>query len=474
MDNKLIRVRIAPSPTGYFHIGTARTALFNYLFAKHTGGKFILRIEDTDLERSEKRFEQNIFESMHWLGLIPDESPEIGGEYGPYRQTERLDIYEKYIQKLLDQDSAYYCFCTKEELEIERIAQQKSGQAPKYNGKCRARNAKSGGEVIRFRIPEEKVSFTDLIRHKVEFDGSLIGDIAIAKNERAPLYNFAVVVDDYEMKISHVIRGEDHIGNTPKQIFIQKALGFTEPIYAHLPLILDTSRAKISKRYSAVSMDDYHRDGFLPEALLNFMALLGWHPQDDKEILTIDEIIKNFSLERVQKSGAIFDIEKLKWMNSQYIKKINNAELIDKVFETYSETKNQFSGFNSSQLSKIAALAKERMETLKDFSENVAVFLATGDYAADLLVWKQTPKDTIKSNLIEIKSTLENYSDEFIKYELEKIIAPIANVRGKGETFWPLRVALSGRDKSPGPLEIIEVLGKNETLVRITAAISKL
>src|SRR3989338_1267749 len=296
-----IRVRIAPSPTGFLHIGTARTALFNWLFAKKEGGLFVLRVEDTDLERSDSKYERDIIENLEWLGLVWDEgplaapenkigelpfssqSPKYKGDFGPYRQSERLDVYEKHLKKLLDENLAYYCYCSKEELEAERQSMLAQGLPPRYSGKCRAK-PKSGEnlQLIRFKVSEAKLSFTDLIRGKIAFDTSLIGDIAIAKDLKSPLYNFAVVIDDYEMKISHVIRGEDHIANTPKQILLQKALGFSLPQYAHLPLILDSDRSKMSKRYLATSIKDYRDQGYLPEALVNFMALLGWHPAPEK------------------------------------------------------------------------------------------------------------------------------------------------------------------------------------------------
>ncbi len=474
-ESENIRVRIAPSPTGYFHVGTAHTALFNYLFAKKMNGKFILRIEDTDLERSDIKFEKNIFDGMRWLGLVADESPEVGGPFVLYRQTERLDIYEKYLKQLLNQDLAYYCSCTKEELEAERQNQEKLDLAPKYSGKCRFKNAKSGGQVIRFKIPEEKVSFKDVIRGEITFDGSLIGDIAIAKDLRTPLYNFAVVVDDYEMKISHVIRGEDHIGNTPKQIFIQKSLGFNHPQYAHLPLILDEKRAKLSKRFAAVSIDDYRKAGFLPEAFINFMALLGWHPEDDKEVMSLETIIKEFSLERIQKAGAIFNKEKLLWINGQYIKNCDNAELLSRINSFYPELENSFNKFNLDQKNKLLSLAKERMHTLADFKEVSSIFFVIGEYASSLLVWKKSNKEAAKNNLLLLRNKFSALENElFIKSELEKILKQLGDEIGRGDIFWPLRVALSGQETSPGPVEIMEILGREESLARIKKAIEAL
>jgi glutamyl-tRNA synthetase len=323
-----IRVRIAPAPTGYMHIGTARTALFNYLFAKKHEGTFILRIEDTDVEKSKKEFEKDIMENLKWLGIEWDEGPDIGGDFGPYRQSERRGIYEKYLKKLLEEKKAYFCFCTKEELEAEKQFQLSIGQPPKYSGKCanladekvKEFLAKRKPFVIRFKVPIKKVEFDDLIRGHLEFDSSLLGDIIIAKDFKKPLYNFSCVIDDYEMKISHVIRGEDHLSNTPKQILIQEAFGFPQPKYAHLPLILGPDRSKLSKRHGAISIFEYRKQGYLPEALINFMAFLGWHPGTERYIYSMAALIKDFSLERIQKAGAVFNIKRLDFLNGFYIR----------------------------------------------------------------------------------------------------------------------------------------------------------
>lgn len=458
-----IRVRIAPSPTGPLHIGTARTALFNWLFAMNQGGKFILRIEDTDLERSDPKFEKDIIDSLKWLGLDWDEEL--------YRQSERLDIYEKYLKKLLDQDNAYYCDCSKMELEKERQEQLSRGEAPKYSGKCRNKNvAPRQAQLIRFKVPEEKISFLDLIRGEITFDMSLVGDIAIAKSLRAPLYNFAVVVDDAEMKISHVIRGEDHIANTPKQILLQRVLGLKTPKYAHLPLILDPDRSKMSKRYSATSVQEYKKLGYLPEALVNFMALLGWHLKEDQEIFSRKELIKEFSLNRVQKSGAVFNIEKLDWLNSQYIKNSSKEQLWDGLKDIFGEEL-----LSSKMADKLIDLSRERLTKLSDFKIINDFFFDLPDYQPALLIWKNTPKEKTLENLKKVKeiskSTLEH---EFNKKSLDIYIMPFANNAGRGEVLWPLRVAVSGKDKSPGPFEIMDVLGKEETLKRIDIAIQKL
>ncbi len=472
--NNKPRVRIAPSPTGNLHVGTARTALFNWLYAKSTGGTFVLRIEDTDLERSDPKFETNIIEGLKWLGLTWDEGPEVGGPYGPYRQSERIETYEKYINELLAKGLAYYCTCEKDELEAERTGMLSQGIAPKYSGKCRDKKHPTG-EVIRFIIPESKISFNDLIRGSIEFDGALLGDIAIAKNPRTPLYNFAVVIDDYEMKITDVIRGEDHIANTPKQLFIQKALGFEPPNYAHLPLILDEDRAKMSKRFSATSIDEYKQDGYLPKAIINFLSLLGWHPEDDKELMNADEIIGKFTLERVQKAGAVFNVQKLRWINSHYIKTENNSEIWRLISSIYPELSQKLQKFDIKMIESAIELSKNRMETLKDFEKESSFIFELQPYDPKLLIWKDADQKIIKENLEMIFNAIESVAaDNFSKNNLDEIIKKIAEDRGRGEVFWPLRVALSGLDKSPGPVEIAEVLGKNETIKRVKMAIEKL
>jgi len=459
-----IRVRIAPSPTGYLHIGTARTALFNYLFARRNGGKFILRIEDTDLERSDPKYEADIIEGLKWLGLTWDESVT--------RQSERLDIYEKYINKLLADGSAYYCFCSKEELEEKRKIMLAQGLPPKYDRKCAALSYEESGKkraageanVIRMRISETVVSFNDLIRGKITFDGALIGDIAIAKDPRTPLYNFAVAVDDEEMEISHVIRGEDHIANTPKQIFIQKALGFKQPEYAHLPLILNPDRSKMSKRHLDTSIKDYRGQGYLAEALVNFVALLGWHPKDDREILSLDELAKEFDIGQAQKAGAVFNVEKLDWMNAQYIKKLTDKELADRL-----------DAKPTRQNLKIIALTRERMKKLSDFKKLSRFFYELPDYDPKLLIWKTAQHVEILKNIGMLSEALSEVKEKgFTKEKLAEVLMPLAEKQGRGETFWPLRVAVSGQEASPGPLEILDVLGKEESLRRLRIAAQKL
>lgn len=485
-SKKQVRVRIAPSPTGYMHIGTVRTALFNWLFARQNNGVFVLRVEDTDLERSKKEYEVDLIDNLKWLGLTWDEGPladaqvkseklkvkSYTGEYGPYRQTERLDIYEKYLDQLLKEGRAYYCFCSKEQLEEERQASLAQGFAPKYSGRCRtidlatavSRVNKGEGSVIRLKVQEGKISFKDIVRADVEFDGALIGDFVIAKSTREPLYNFAVVVDDEDMKISHVIRGEEHLANTPRQILIQQALDFSRPHYAHIPLILNADRSKMSKRAGDTAIRDYRAQGYLPEAILNFLVLLGWHPQDDKEIFTLDELIKEFDINRIQKGGAVFNVDKLDWLNAQYIKRLGAKELAKLLGVKATE-----------QNLKIVENTKERMKKLTDFQALAGFYVELPEYKPELLIWKTSTKEKTLVNLKDAEQIISAViSEDFSKSKLEKALMPIAEERGKGDFLWPIRIAVSGLEKSPGPFEIMEVIGKKETLARIARAIHAL
>ena len=502
---KNVRVRIAPSPTGNLHLGTARTALFNYIFAKHFGGKFILRIEDTDRERSKPEFEKDIIEGLEWLGVTWDE--------GPIRQTERMEIYSKYIEKLLSEDKAYYCFCSEAELEAQKQYQMSMGEAPHYTGKCAGISKKDAEKkraegapcVIRFRVPAKKVVFNDLIRGKVEFDSALSGDIVIAKSLDAPLYNFAVVIDDHEMNITHIIRGEDHISNTPKQILLQEALGFSQPVYAHLPLILGTDRSKLSKRHGAVSLNEYKKQGYLPEAMVNFMAFLGWNPGGEKEIYSMQELIKDFSIENVQKGGAIFNMQRLDYLNGFYIRQKSIKEitllclpyLIETGFVEPSFQSKEFLGIagmgkeivskykvaqtgeeiSFEYLEKIVGLYSERLKKISEISELTSFFFQKElAYDKELLLWKKYSQAEIKQSLENTEQLLSKIDDKAWKKEnLEKFLMPEAEVAGdRGKVLWPLRASLTGKTASAGPFDIAALLGKEKTLERIKEAVKKL
>ncbi len=496
MKNEIVRTRIAPSPTGYLHIGTARTALINYIFAKQNRGKFILRIEDTDLLRSDPKFEKDIIEGLRWLGIFWDEGVEVGGDYAPYKQSERIETYKKYIKSLLEQGRAYHCFCTEEELEKHRQSMLASGEPAIYSGKCSKLSQKEAEEkikngqksIIRFKTPSKKIIFEDLIKGKIEFDTDLIGDIAIAKNENTPLYNFAVVVDDYDMDINYVIRGEDHISNTPKQIIIQDALGFKRPIYAHLPLVLGPDKRKLSKRDGAVSVIDYKKDGYLPEAIVNFLALLGWNPGDDREIFSMEDLIKEFKIEKFQKSGAIFNIKKLDWFNAYYIKQKDLSELVELCLPYLKEAdlleeregelflKSTEEKISKKWIEKMLVLERDRIKKLSEISYALSFFFAeTLHFDPNLLIWKKSDKEQTKkvlSELIEIFEAIDK--DAFVESSIKNSIAHLAENYGNGSVYWPLRVALSGREASPGPLQIAEILGKEKTIKRVKDALHAL
>ncbi|MBI2624936.1 MAG: glutamate--tRNA ligase [Candidatus Nealsonbacteria bacterium] len=470
-----VRVRIAPSPTGPLHIGTARTALFNYLFAKKAGGSFLLRIEDTDLERSDKKFEKDIINNLKWLGIKWDEKT--------YYQSKRLSIYAKYLERLLKDGKAYYCFCSEEELEAKRQYFMGIGKAPIYSGKCGELSEKEVKEklgrkensIIRFRAPEKIVKFKDLIRGALEFDSALIGDFSIAKGLSSPLYNFAVVIDDFEMGISHVIRGEDHISNTPKQILLQEAFGFHQPEYAHLPLILGPDRSKLSKRHGVTSIADYKKAGYLSDALINFMAFLGWNPGDQREIFSLNDLEKEFSLEKVQKAGAVFNISRLDYLNGYYIRKKPLKELV-KLSAGYLKSAGLVkSKYDAKYLAKVIGLYQGRLKKLSELPDLVDFAFKDGlEYGKELLKWKNMTDQEVIVSLDILQEILSKISPKkFTKENLEEILLPVAQEQGsgdRGKLLWPLRAALTGKESSAGPFEIAEVLGKIRTLKRIKEA----
>ena len=480
-----VRVRIAPSPTGFLHIGLARTALFNYLFAKQNEGNFILRIEDTDEERSDSSFEKDIMDNLKWLGLEWTEGPDIGGEFGPYRQSERVKIYRKYLEKLVSDSQAYYCFCSEDELEAQRQYQMSIGEAPRYLGKCAGLDkatvkkhlAEGKSSVIRFKVPAKKVVFNDLIRGKLEFDAGLIGDMIIAKDLDSPLYNFAVVVDDYEMKISHVIRGEEHISNTPKQIVLQEALGFEYPIYSHLPLILGTDRTKLSKRHGAATVKDYRKDGYLPESLINFMAFLGWNPGDEREIYSLPSLAKEFTLDKVQKGGAIFNIKRLEFINGFYLRKKSIDRLTDLCLPYLEEAGFNVEKYDKEQIKKIVAIYQERLKKLSEIVGLTDFFFKEKlEYDKELLKWKDMEEKDVKNALDKLEKILFKIEEgDWNKENLENTIMPEAEKTGdRGRFLWPMRAALTGKEASAGPFEVAEALGKKRTIQRIKEAEEKL
>ena len=484
-----IRVRFPPSPTGLLHIGNVRTALFNYLFAKKHGGVFVLRIEDTDRARSKKEYEEDIFEALRWLGLDADEGPESGGPYAPYRQSERTEIYKKYLGALLADGKAFYCFHSEQELKAEGARLMAAKQPPVHP--CEYRDLESADaekikeekldHVIRFKTPAGRtVVFRDLIRGEVSFASDLIGDFSIAKSMDEPLYHLAVVVDDYEMKISHVIRGEDHIANTPKHILLMEALGFPLPQFAHLPLLLGTDRTKLSKRHGAMALRDFRAAGYLPETLINFMALLGWNPGGEREIFSREELVGAFSLEKIQKSGAVFDTAKLDWMNGEYIRKKSVAELtklckpyIEEFFAPPASFQHSNILQNVGMLERIVALEQPRLKKLSEIGERTEYFFRRPEYDKELLRWKDADNEKIAASLARAEKILAGIGVDASREHTEKVFLDDIGTGDKGFLLWPLRVALSGRKASPGPFEIMEILGVEESLARIRAAKEK-
>lgn len=495
-----VRVRIPPSPTGYMHIGTARTALFNYLYAKKHKGSIVLRIEDTDKERSKPEYAESIIDGLKWLGLSWDD--------GPYRQSERTEIYAKYLKRLLDEDKAYHCFCTHEDLEAEKQYRMSQGEAPVYSGKCavvpkaEAEKRLAAGEraVIRFRTKIKKVAFKDAVRGELEFDSALLGDFVIAKDFENALYNFVVVVDDAEMQVTHVIRGEDQLPNTPKQILVQEALGFGRPQYCHLPLLLGSDRSKLSKRHGAIPVLDYKKQGYLPEAMINFIAFLGWNPGTEKEIYSIGELIRDFSLEKIQKGGAIFNGQRLDYLNGVYIRQKPAGELARLCLPYFIESGLIEEAGDGSEnyvikatgervgfefLKKIVSYHQQRLKKLSEIAELSGYFFAGKlEYDKDLLKWKDAGKEEIKEALDESMNLLSEIKEgDWTKENLEKAVLAQTenfsrkinkNERDRGYLLWPLRVSLCGQKMSMGPFEMAEILGKEKTLERIQDALNLL
>lgn len=470
-----VRVRYAPSPTGDPHIGNIRVALFNWLFARQNDGDFIIRIEDTDSKRKVPGSVERILESLKWLGLNNDE--------GPYYQSERLDIYKKYVQELIDKDYAYYCFCTSEELEKERERQIKAKLPPMYNRCCRDLDKKEIEKklkdkmpyVIRLKVPAEgKIKFKDTIKGEIEFDFKSVDDQVLLKSDGYPTYHLASVADDYLMKITHVIRGEEWISSVPKHLLLYKFFGWTPPKFAHVPLILGPNKEKLSKREGAIPILEYKELGYLPDALINFMALLGWNPDTEQEVFTREELIKKFSLEKIQKTNAVFDIKKLDWINGLYIRNMSLDELTKNAVPYFEKAGFNISDFN--YLKKIISAEKERIKKLSEIKE-LTDFFFTDDikYDLKLLFWKKQNEKDVAKNLALAKEKLFLLSEnDWNKINLEKVLMDLAKTTGVGELLWPLRVSLTGKKGSPSPFEVAEILGKEKTIKRIVETLKKL
>lgn len=443
MNTQNVVTRMAPSPTGKFHIGSVRTTLFNYLFARHHNGKFIIRSEDTDKERSKPEYEKNMLDSLDWLGLEYDEF---------YRQSERTDIYKKHIAIFIESGNAY---------------------------EAEPSNDNPDMKVIRFKNPNHKIKFNDLILGDIEFDTTELGDFVIARNIETPIYHLTVVVDDGLMSVSHVIRGQEHINNTPRQILILEALGFSRPQYAHIPLIMSPRGGKLSKRDpEVVPTLDYSNQGILPEALINFMAYIGWNPGDEREIMSKDELIKEFDLSKVQKGGGVFNIDKLHWINKQYLSTYSDQEFAQYVEPLFRDLKSTDT-YNKSIMDAIIPIIRERTHYLGDVQSMIAeggldYYFTDPKINTEKIIWKKGIAADAIIHLQKVSEIINNYPADWNKDDLKSAIFPYADEVGRGDVLWPLRFALSGRDKSPDPFTLLETLGKETALRRIHKNIESL
>jgi len=489
----LDRVRIAPSPTGPLHIGTARTALFNYLHARHVGGTFILRLEDTDVVRSTVEFEKDILDGLHWLGLDWDEGPEVAGEpargpHAPYRQMERLPSYAAAAQRLLADDLAYPCFCSPDELAADRATHEAAKQPPRYVGRCaqltpkerQAREADGRRGALRFRVGEGVVAFDDVVRGHVEIDVSnLGGDFVIVRNDGNPLYHFTVVVDDAAMGITHVIRGEDHLSNTPKHILLFRALGYDVPTFAHLPLILNADRSKMSKRKSQTAVGDYIAQGFIREALVNYLALLGWATGSEEEVLSLDEIVARFDINTVHKGGAVFDRERLEWLNGQWIRRLSADELVDRL-RPFVEAELAAGRIEwmppDDELRSLLPFIQERLPTLGAIGDLVGfLWVADVDVDPSVLIPKRWDLATTREGLAAARETIGATGEvSFEADELEPPLRALAEARGwkAGDLFMAIRVAVTGRTATPPLFDTLVALGRGRVLARLDHALA--
>ncbi len=480
MENK-IRVRFAPSPTGHLHVGGARTALFNFLYARKNNGKFILRVEDTDLERSTKESEEMVLNDLKWLNLEWDEGPDIGGEFGPYRQSERLELYKKYAYKLLEEGKAYRCFCTDEELEEIRKKAEEEKRPPHYDRRCLRLSKKEIEEkikagipyTIRFKVPEKDYILYDLVRGKVEWKSGVLGDFVILRSNGMPVYNFCVVIDDYLMKISHVIRAEEHLPNTLRQLMLYEALGFKAPKFAHVSLILGKDRSKLSKRHGATSVSQFKKEGYLPEAMTNYLALLGWNDGTDREEFTLKELIEKFSIKRVSKSPAVFDIDKLNWINSLHIKKLTDEKYLELskefVIEAYPFLEKVYSK-NNEWILKVINMVKKGLTTLKEIPREISFLFEYKPWEEDEIIslFKNDEKQLESALLIAEKlSKLDKITVENLWEKVNE--AKKEGYKGK-YLFHPLRVVISGKNSGPEIDVLIESIVEGKGIENLITA----
>jgi glutamyl-tRNA synthetase len=465
-----IRVRFAPSPTGFLHIGGARTALFNWLYAKHNKGVFVLRIEDTDRSRSTDEYIDAIIEGMKWLGLDWDE--------GPFRQTERFDLYRSYVDKLMEEGRAYYCYCSPEELEARRKEAMAQGKPLKYDRRCLdlIEGVEGVKPVVRFRMPQEgRTVVDDLIRGKVEFDNAQLDDLIILRSDGTPTYNLTVVVDDVDMKITHIIRGDDHLNNTPRQIQLYNAFGFPVPKFAHLPMILGSDKSRLSKRHGATSVMAYYEMGYLSHALVNYLVRLGWS-YGDQEIFSQGELIECFTFENVGKAAAVFNTEKLLWLNSQYIIKSSSDMLTDLVmpFLVKENIINEGEQLDKAWLSRAIDTLKERSKTLVELANSLRYYIAE-EVEYEEKARKKFLNEQSRELLLELKEGLQAMTD-FTEQDIENLFRNIVEKRDLklGKLAQPVRVALTGGTQSPGIFEVLDVMGREKAIKRLEKAIESI
>ena len=478
------RVRFAPSPTGYLHIGGLRTALYNYLFAKHLNGKLILRIEDTDRKRFVEGAIENLIDTLNWAEIKFDEGPGIDGNFGPYLQSERLKIYKELVEKLVAEEKAYYCFCTPERLEKLKEEQQKQKlPQAKYDKHCLNLNKSEVEEKLKSQIPfvirlnvkpNQKIIFTDVIRESVQFDTENIDDQVLLKSDGYPTYHLANVVDDHLMGITHVIRGEEWLSSTPKHIILYDYFGWEKPVFAHLPLLLNPDKTKLSKRQGDVAVEDYRDKGYLKEALINFVALLGWNYGDDKEYYEMDELIEKFSLERVHKAGAVFNLEKLNWLNFEHLRRKPDDVVLQWLKEEIRKSELSFKSFSDDYLIKVISAMKERVSFVKEYLTKSLYFFETPNQYEEQNLKKRWKEDSAEllGKLSQKFEQINNPSKEDYEKALDELSVQL-NIN-KGKLVHPLRIAVSGIGEGPGVFDIITILGKEETLRRINTALQKL
>jgi len=476
------RVRFAPSPTGFLHIGGARTALYNWLLARHEDGTFILRIEDTDRARSTGEYLDAIVEDLRWLGLDWDEGPEVGGSAGPYFQSERTETYAPRIESLLDAGFAYRCYCSPEDLEERRSRAPSEGKEWRYDGRCRSlseserEKLESEGRpsVIRFRVPDGSTAFDDMILGPVEVENAELDDLVIARSDGTPTYNFVVVVDDLEMGITHVVRGSDHLSNTPKQILIFRALGHEPPAYGHLPLVLAPDRQVLSKRRGAVAIGEYRRRGYVPEALVNAMALLGWSYDDSQEFFTLEELVRLFDVSKVSRKAAAFDDDKLAWMNAQWIRRLSVRERTERLIPRLTASgllREDAAAARRDWLESVVEAVGDRLKTLDDFEKYAGFFLAEDVEYANIAVSEVLAKPGVEEILAGLCGVFED-APGFDVETLEVLVREYAEAAGVklGKIVQPLRVAVTGDRVSPGIFETLSLLGRDTVLDRIERA----